>query len=58
VVVLAFLIDSLGIETCQRRTTWPARYSLQPENGAYVAIGLYLAMVLLVSLGARGVAGA
>jgi hypothetical protein len=28
------------------------------RNGAYVAIGLYLAMVLLVSLGAQGVAGA
>jgi hypothetical protein len=50
VVITAFLIDSVGIETCLRRTSWSAQSSLLP-NTAPTWLSLFTwILVLVVSL--------
>jgi hypothetical protein len=53
VVATAFLIDSVGIETCPRENTMASAILHSAKRGAYLAIGLYLAVVLFVSIASQ-----
>jgi hypothetical protein len=53
VVATAFLIDSVGIETCLRENTMASAILHSAKRGAYLAIGVYLAVVLFVSIASQ-----
>jgi hypothetical protein len=53
VVTPAFLIDPVVIETCPRENTMASAIIHSAKRGAYLAIGLYLAVVLVVSIASQ-----